>query len=61
MNDLFKIILSSVVVGAIIKEFGQNQVNKLNMITAKRGEWRNDLKEIAQDIKKQKQMKLKNI
>ena len=54
MNDLFKIILSSVVVGAIIKEFGQNQVNKLNMITAKRGEWRNDLKEIAQDIKKAK-------
>lgn len=52
MDSLFNIVLSSAVVAALVKGIEQNQVNKLNMITSKRGDWRKELKDIALDIKK---------
>lgn len=38
MDNLFNIVLSSAVIAALVKGIEQNQVNKLNMITSKRGD-----------------------
>lgn len=38
MDNLFNIVLSSAVTAALVKGIEQNQVNKLNMITSKRGD-----------------------
>lgn len=50
MTNILNIILSSAVIVSIISFYKWNQTKKLERITDKRGEWRNDLRQLAIDI-----------